>query len=108
MEWLEQITGHRRPPLRLPPAVMAAIARVASSVLSVVAPRRPQRLTPDAVRLLRMHRRADCTKAKQELGCQPTSVKDAVREAFEWFVAARHVPGAISPVATPNTRLKEV
>ena len=108
MEWLERITGHRRPPLRLPPAVMAAMARVASPVLSVVAPGRPQRLTPDAVRLLRMYRRADCTKAKQELGYQPTSVKDAVREAFEWFVAAGHVPGAISPSATPDARVKEV
>jgi nucleoside-diphosphate-sugar epimerase len=108
MEWLEQITGRRRPPLRLHPALMAAIAGVSGPVLSVLAPRTPQRLTPDAVRLLRMHRRADCTKAKQELGYQPTSVKDAVREAFEWFVAAGRIPRATSAMTTPGARVEEV
>jgi nucleoside-diphosphate-sugar epimerase len=85
MEWLEEITGKPRPRLRLPPPVMAAIASVASPLMSTFAPNRPQRLTPGAIHLLRMGRRADCRKAKQELGYVPTSVKDAVREAHEWF-----------------------
>lgn len=85
MAWMEEITGRPRPRLRLPPPLMAAIASVASPVLSAVAPDRPQRLTPGAVHLLRMHRRADCTKARQELGYVPTSVKEAVREAHVWF-----------------------
>ena len=85
MEWLEEITGKPRPRLRLPPPVMAAIASVASPVMSALAPNRPQWLTPGAIHLLRMRRRADCTKAKQELGYAPTSVKEAVREAHEWF-----------------------
>jgi nucleoside-diphosphate-sugar epimerase len=46
----------------------------------------PQRFTPAAVRLLRMQRRADCSKAKQELGYQPTGVAQAVRDAYECFV----------------------
>lgn len=85
MAWMEEITGRPRPRLRLPPPLMAAIASVASPVLSAVAPDRPQRLTPGAVHLLRMHRRADCSKARQELGYVPTSVKAAVREAHAWF-----------------------
>ncbi len=85
MQWLEEITGKPRPRLRLPPPVMAAIASVASPVMSTFAPHRPQRLTPGAIHLLRMGRRADCTKAKQELGYAPTSVKEAVREAHQWF-----------------------
>jgi nucleoside-diphosphate-sugar epimerase len=87
MHWLEEITGRPRPRLRLPPGLMAAIAGVASPALAAIAPNRPQRLTPGAVHLLRLHRRADCTKAKQELGYEPTSVKAAVTEAYRWFAA---------------------
>jgi nucleoside-diphosphate-sugar epimerase len=87
MGWLEEITGKPRPRLRLPPPVMAAIASVVSPLMSAFAPNRPQRLTPGAIHLLRMGRRADCSKAKQELGYSPTSVKEAVREAHEWFQA---------------------
>jgi nucleoside-diphosphate-sugar epimerase len=96
MQWMEEITGRPRPRLRLPPPLMAAIAAIASPVLSAVAPDRPQRLTPGAVHLLRMHRRADCSKARHELGYMPTSVKEAVREAHAWFqrAAASGAPSA--------------
>ena len=87
MQWMEEITGRPRPKLRLPPPLMAAIASVVSPVLSAVAPDRPQRLTPGAVHLLRLHRRADCSKARQELGYVPSSVKEALREAHAWFQA---------------------
>jgi hypothetical protein len=50
-------------------------------------------LTPAAVRLLRMGRRADTGKAQRELGYRPTSIAKAVREAYEWFVAR----GVIEP-----------
>ena len=104
MQWLEEITGKPRPRLRLPPALMAAIAGVASPVLSVVAPNRPQRLTPGAIHLLRMHRRADCTKAKQELGYEPTSVKDAVAEAYRWFAAQGEIKDVRAHTAAAHTR----
>ena len=93
MSWMEEITGRRRPRLQLPAGVMAAIASVASPVMSVLSPHTPQRLTPAAVRILRMHRRADCTKAKQELGYTPTSVKVALQDAYDWFVARGQVKG---------------
>jgi nucleoside-diphosphate-sugar epimerase len=101
MQWMEEITGRPRPRLRLPPPLMAAIAAVASPVLTAVAPDIPQRLTPGAVRLLRMHRRADCSKARQELGYSPTSVKEAVREAHAWFQGAPSVAPAVT--AMPET-----
>ncbi len=104
MQWLEEITGQPRPRLRLPPAVMAAIAEVASPLLTILAPHRPQRLTPAAVHLLRMGRRADCSKAKQELGYQPTSVKDAVRDAYEWFVANGDIRKVANPASVTETR----
>jgi nucleoside-diphosphate-sugar epimerase len=54
--------------------------------LALVAPRAEPRFTPDAVRLLRMGRRADITKARTELGYEPTPVESAIREAYDDFV----------------------
>lgn len=99
MAWMEEITGRPRPRLRLPGGLMAAIASVASPMQSLIAPGKPQRLTPGAVRILRMHRRADCTKANQELGYQPTSVKVALRDAYDWFVITGHISGV--PARSP-------
>jgi nucleoside-diphosphate-sugar epimerase len=107
MEMLEGITGHRRP-RRLPPALMMGVAHVSTFVLRRVAPDRPLRFTPDAVRLLQMRRRADITKARTDLGFAPTSIERAVRDAYESFVAegrirppssTRRLPAA--PPATP-------
>jgi len=93
MEICEEVTGRRRPWLRLPPPMMAGIAEVTSFVLTNFFPDVPQRFTPAAVRFLRMQRKADCNKARRELGYQPTSIAQAVRDAYECFVR-RGVIGA--------------
>lgn len=103
MQWLEEITGRPRPRFRLPAPLMAAIAEVKSPLLSVLSPDTPQRLTPGAVHLLRMHRRADCTKARQQLGYQPSSVKEALREAYDWFVAAGAIDNVTATRHVPET-----
>lgn len=82
----EEVTGQRRPRLRLPGPLMSGLAAVSEQVLRHF-PRLPRRFTPGAIRLLRMRRRADCTKAKTELGFQPTSIAAAVRDAYESFRA---------------------
>jgi nucleoside-diphosphate-sugar epimerase len=86
METMSQVTGKRKPRFRLPPPVMSAIANVASPIMTRFFPKKEQRLTPDAVRLLTLGRKADCTKAKTELGYVPTSAHDAIREAYADFV----------------------
>jgi nucleoside-diphosphate-sugar epimerase len=86
MAILERVTGRPRPAIRLPPAVMAGIAHVSSFVLTNFFPSVPQRFTPAAVRLLQMRRRADTLRAQNELGYQPTSIEEALREAYEHFV----------------------
>jgi nucleoside-diphosphate-sugar epimerase len=89
----ERVTGRRRPRLRLPAPVMAVIAEVTQVVQSALFPSSPQRLTPGAVRILRMHRRADNSKARNELGFAPTSVEDAVREQYEFFISQGLIHG---------------
>jgi nucleoside-diphosphate-sugar epimerase len=92
MEIMARVTG-RRKPLRLPAPLMAAISEVTTRILKVVAPESPQRLTPGAVRILRQCRRADTSKAKSELGFVPTSIEDAIREQYQWFVSEGQIDG---------------
>jgi nucleoside-diphosphate-sugar epimerase len=82
----ETVTGRPRPRLRLPASVMAGIAEVTTWITDRVRPGAEPRFTPGAVRFLRMQRRADCSKAKAELGYRPTSIAQAVREAYDCFV----------------------
>lgn len=72
----EEVTGRPRPRFKLPPRLLNAISRI----------KRDHLLTPAAVRLLRQGRRADCTRARTELGFTPTSVEDAIRDAHADFV----------------------
>ena len=86
MDLFSRVTGRPKPKLRLPIPVMAAIAAVADKTWFRLFPNRPRRFTPAAVRLLSMHRRVDNTKARSELGFVPTSLEDAVRDAYDDFV----------------------
>jgi nucleoside-diphosphate-sugar epimerase len=82
----EGVTGRRRPRLRLPGPVMSGLAEAVNFLVMRLAPDVEPRFTPGAVRILRMHRRADIAKARTELGYQPGSIENAVREAYEDFV----------------------
>jgi nucleoside-diphosphate-sugar epimerase len=97
VEICERVTGKKRPPLRLSPAVMNPIAHVTSFVLNRLRPDDPQRLTPGAIRILGQHRKADTTKARTELGYRPTSIESAVKEAYAFFVAEGQVKGVTAP-----------
>lgn len=101
MDLFATVTGRPRPPLRLPPGLMAGIAEIGAFVHRHVLPGRRQLLTPAAVRLLRMGRRVDTGKAQRELGYRPTSIAEAVREAYEWFVT-RGVIDRPSAIAGPR------
>lgn len=102
MAILERTTG-RKKPRRLSPALMMGVAHVSTFVLNRFAPEAPRRFTPDAVRLLQMHRRADITKAKTELGYAPTSIERAVEDAYASFLARgkirKPMPSALTPKA---------
>ena len=92
MDIFEEVSGRPRPRLRLPGPMMAGIAEVTSFVLTNFFPKVPQRFTPGAVRILRMERHADITKAKTELGYQPTTIRAAIHEAYADFARRGLVP----------------
>jgi 3beta-hydroxysteroid-4beta-carboxylate 3-dehydrogenase (decarboxylating) len=81
-----RVTGRPRPRLRLPSGLMLGLAVVVDTIARRVAPNAELRFTPGAVRLLRSERRADISKARAELGYQPTSVEAAIRDAYDDFV----------------------
>lgn len=86
MDLFARVTGKAKPRLRLPIPVMAFIAHLMDRTWFRLFPNRPRRFTPAAVRLLSMHRKVDNTKAKNELGFVPSSLENAVRDAFDDFV----------------------
>jgi nucleoside-diphosphate-sugar epimerase len=106
MALYEDVTDRKRPRLRLPPPVMAIIAEVSTFFLTRFFPDAPQRLTPAAVRFLRMQRKADCSKAMRELGYRPTTIAKAVREAYECFVRRNVIP--VSTKRVRNSRPQEL
>jgi nucleoside-diphosphate-sugar epimerase len=80
------LTG-RSKPTRLPRSVALALATASELLCRHFLPGRRPLLTPAAIHLLCMGRRADTSKAQCELGFRPTSIEDAVRNAYQWFVA---------------------
>lgn len=86
MDIFEKLTGRKRPILRLSPSFMEQMAKVADFVYPRIFPNSPRRFTSTAIRLLQMNRRVDISKAKNELGYQPTSVANAISDAYKCFV----------------------
>jgi nucleoside-diphosphate-sugar epimerase len=107
VEICERVTGKKRPPLRLPHAVMLPIAHVTSIVLARLRPNDPQRFTPGALRILAQHRKADTTKARSELGFRPTSIEAAVREAYDFFGRQGMINGYRPPAESRREPVRE-
>ncbi len=101
LDLFEEVSGVASPRRRLPAPLMLACSEIASLYLSHLHPRFQQRLTPGAIRLLRKCRHADLTKAKTELGYQPTSIREAVQEAYAFHYARGAIthPAARRPSA---------
>ncbi|WP_445632760.1 NAD-dependent epimerase/dehydratase domain-containing protein [Nostoc sp. DSM 114161] len=104
MNIFEEITGKSRPRLRIPSLLMAAIASTADAILPRLFPQMPRRFTSGAVRILQMYRKADCQKANNELGYQPTSIRQAIQAAYDHF-GQRGIIQTVTPVVrSPQTK----
>jgi nucleoside-diphosphate-sugar epimerase len=91
-----ELTGRPKPRL-VPSALALAAAEMGELIGRYRRQGKRQLLSPAAVRLLRMQRQADIGKAQSELGYRPSSIPEAVREAYQWFV----MRGAIKPAVAP-------
>lgn len=100
----ESVTGRRRPALRLPEALMAGLANTSERLFGKVLPAADRRFTPAAVAFLRSRRRADCGKARDELGYHPTDISTAVSDAYDCFVRRGLIP---APVRSPAEKEAE-
>jgi nucleoside-diphosphate-sugar epimerase len=97
MAIFEAISGRPRPRLRLPGPIMLGLAHATTASLRLLAPTVEPRFTPAAVRLLMSRRRADVTKARAELGYEPTSLREALREQYEFFGTLGWIGGSRRP-----------
>ncbi len=82
----EKVTGKKRPKLCIPTSMMAGIAKVTDLIMPRFFPQMPHNLTSGAIHLLQMNQKADCSKAKNELGYKPTSIEQAVGDAYTDFI----------------------
>jgi len=85
LSWLSEFTGVPRPRIRIPFPLMKNIAWVKDWVQRRYFPSSAPRFTYHSIRHLNSGKRADNSKARKELGFQPTSVKKALEEAVNWF-----------------------
>ena len=85
---------------------MRVFSEVASFYLSRFHPDFNQRFTPGAIRLLRLRRHASLKKARQELGYQPTSIREAINDAYAFHY---NRPNAITnpdaKIPTENSKI---
>ncbi|MCB9750878.1 MAG: NAD-dependent epimerase/dehydratase family protein [Myxococcales bacterium] len=80
MDMFEAVTGVPRPRARLPAPLLGGLSRIGALV------GRAPVFSAGVLRQLRMRRRVDTRKAREELGYAPSSLHEAVREAFEDLV----------------------
>jgi hopanoid-associated sugar epimerase len=85
LDWLEQFTGVRKPKLRIPTGLMQKVAVVKDWVEREFFPNVSPRFNYHSIRLLQSKKHGDNSRAIEELGLKPTPVKDAYRQAVEWF-----------------------
>ena len=85
LEWLEELTGVKRPGLRIPTTLMQNIAIVKDWVERKFFPDVVPRFNYHSIRLLQCGKYGTNAKAREELGVEFTPVKEAYRESVQWF-----------------------
>ena len=102
LDVFQEVSGVQRPRLRMPAGPLLPLSGVTSYALSRLLPDYQQRFTPGAIRLLQQRRRVDISKAKEELGFQPTAVRAAVEDAYAFHYQRNAItnPKANHPAAS--------
>jgi nucleoside-diphosphate-sugar epimerase len=92
LEWLEELTGVSMPKICIPSGLMQSIALVKDTLEKRFFPNNYPRFNYHSIRLLKSGKYGDNTKAVAELGLKPSSVKQAYREAVDWFREHDYIP----------------
>ncbi|MFB3082852.1 MAG: hopanoid-associated sugar epimerase [Gammaproteobacteria bacterium] len=81
---IASLTGHAPPRIRLPHTALLPIAYFSEAWAKVTGGSEP-RVTVDGVRMSRKMMFFSSDKAQRELGYQPRPIREALRDAMEWF-----------------------
>lgn len=79
------VAGQDRKLIEVPIDLVGAVAKLYSGTLARFFPKASQRLTPGSIAVLKACRRVDISKSRRELGYQPTTMREAIAEAYEFF-----------------------
>ncbi len=85
LDWLEELTGTKRPRFRIPPPVMQTTAVIKDWIERRFFPHVYPRFNYHSIRILNSGKSASNEKAQRELGLRPTPVRDAFASAVSWF-----------------------
>jgi nucleoside-diphosphate-sugar epimerase len=81
-----EVAGRPRKLIEVPIDLVGAAAQIWSGTLARFFPTASQRLTPGSIAVLKACRRVDTSKAHRELGFRPTSMREAMQDAYEFYV----------------------
>ncbi len=81
-----EVAGIQRKLIEVPIDLVGTVAQVWSGTLARFFPTASQRLTPGSIAVLKACRRVDISKSRRELGYRPTSMREAMQDAYEFYV----------------------
>jgi nucleoside-diphosphate-sugar epimerase len=80
-----ELAGSKRKLVEIPIDLVGTVAQIYSGTLARFFPKASQRLTPGSIAVLKARRRVDISKARRELGYEPTSLREGIAEAYDFF-----------------------
>jgi len=85
IDWVTEITGARRPPLRLPLRLVQPALAMKDWLEATLMPSRAPVFTAATARILALGKQGNNEKARRELGLEPSPVQQALWEAMLWY-----------------------
>jgi len=85
LDWLEEFTGIAKPKVIIPALLMQNIAIIKDWIERRFFPHVYPRFNYHSIRLLSGGKHGNHQRAIDELGLKPTPVKEAYRDAVQWF-----------------------
>jgi nucleoside-diphosphate-sugar epimerase len=81
-----EVAGIQRELIEVPIDLVGAVAAIYSGTLARFFPTASQRLTPGSIAVLKARRHVDVSKARRELGFRPTSMREAMCDAYDFYL----------------------